>query len=116
MNNKAIRAKFEPDSSTQRLHWVSRSLRCLLGFLLLAVLVVSFYPSGDAQAATERKLDTLRRERDALKSERDAQVRKMEWIRTDVQYLEIAARDRLGLQKDGEFVICFSEKNGAAKK
>jgi len=42
------------------------------------------------------------------------QVRKMDWIRKDVDYLEIAARDRLGLQKDGEYVIRFSDEAKAS--
>ena len=29
----------------------------------------------------------------------------MEWIKNDNAYLEMAARDRLHLQKEGEFVL-----------
>lgn len=116
MNYKEIRAKIEPDAGTQRLHWAVRTFRFLLGFLVLVVVVVLFYPSGDAQAAMEAKIEVLRRERDALKAERDAQLRKMEWIKTDDSYLEIAARDRLGLQKEGEFVIRFTAKDKAPGK
>lgn len=115
MNYQEIRARLEPDPATQKLHWVVRSCRYLLGCLALTAGAVYFYPDGTAEAAMESKIEVLRRERDALESERDAQKRKMDWIRTDVQYLEIAARDRLGLQKDGEFVIRFTGRDSEEK-
>lgn len=116
MNYQEIRAKIEPDAGTRRLYGTVRICRWVFGFLVLAVIVAVLYPAGDAQAALERKIQNLRRERDVLKAERDAQKRKMEWIRTNDQFLEIAARDRLGLQKDDEFVIRFTAKEAARAK
>ena len=86
-----------------------------LGSVLVGgVALVYFYPRREAQAALRRKVDVLIAERDALQRQRDMQVRKMDWIRKDVDYLEIAARDRLGLQKDGEYVIRFSDEAKAS--
>ena len=116
MKYKEIRAGMEAGQGTQWLHRVVRASRYVLVFMLAAVLVFSFYPSDAAQTALRHKIDALKSERDALKGERDAQVRKLEWVRSDVQYLEIAARDRLGLQKDDEFVIRFMSKDAPEKK
>lgn len=116
MNYKEIKAGIEAEQGARWLHRTVRAFRFLFGLLLAAGLVVSFYPSDEAQAALRRKVDALKLDRDALKAERDAQVRKMEWIRSDVHYLEIAARDRLGLQKDGEFVIRLQSGDSIGKK
>lgn len=115
MKYTEIRAGIEPQQSTRWLQRAVRVSRFLLVFILAGVFVFVFYPSGDAQAALHRKIDFLKVERDALKAERDVQVRRMDWIKNDVRYLEIAARDRLGLQKDGEFVIRFQAKETASQ-
>lgn len=116
MKYKEIRTGIEAEQGTRWLHRVVRIFRFLFGLMLAAGVVLYFYPSGEAQAALLRKIDVLKHERDALQGERDAQLRKMEWIRSDVQFLEIAARDRLGLQKDGEFIIRFQSQEAAQKK
>jgi cell division protein FtsB len=61
----------------------------------------------DKQAAMRGKLEQLQAERDVLKSDRDKLLRRMEWIKNDNAYLEMAARDRLHLQKEGEYILRF---------
>lgn len=114
MNYQEIRAGTESAHDNRRLHQLVRGCRLLLGFLLAAGMVVAFHPSREERVALGLKVEALKRERDTLRTERDAQVRKMGWIKDDVHYLEIAARDRLGLQKDGEFVIRFQPAESAA--
>ena len=110
MKYHEIRAGIESEHGTRWLHRMVKALRFLFGLMLVTGVVLYFYPSHEAQAALSRKINALKSERDTLKDERDAQLRKLGWIRSDVQYLEMAARDRLGLQKDGEFVIRFQSK------
>ncbi len=116
MKYKEIRAGIEVEQGAGWLHRMVRAFRFLLGLMVVSVIVLYFYPSDQAQAALRGKIDVLKAERDTLQAERDAQLRRLEWIRTDVQYLEIAARDRLGLQKDGEFVLRFQSKPAASQK
>ena len=116
MKYKEIRIGIEAQQGTRWLHRAVRAFRFLFVLLLAAGIVLYFYPSDEAQTALHRKVDSLKLVRDALQGERDAQLRKLEWIKSDVQYLEIAARDRLGLQKDGEFVIRFQSKEAAQEK
>ena len=53
------------------------------------------------------KLEELKGQRKELQADRDKLLRRMEWIKSDNAYLEMAARDRLQLQKEGEFVLRF---------
>ncbi len=116
MNYQEIRARIETERGTRWLQWGVILGRFLFVILLLAGVLVYFYPRREAQAALRQKVDVLIAERDSLQRQRDMQVRKMDWIRTDVDYLEIAARDRLGLQKDGEYVIRFSDESVGSPK
>jgi cell division protein FtsB len=114
MDYQEIRARVETERGTRWLQWGVVLGRFLFVVLLLTGVLVYFYPRREAQTALRRKVDVLIAERDALLRQRDMQVRKMDWIRKDVDYLEIAARDRLGLQKDGEYVIRFSDEAKAS--
>ena len=109
MTYHEIRARMETEGGTRWLHWLVCGLRFLFVIMGLAGILLYFYPRREPQVALRRKVDALMAERDALQRQRDMQVRKMDWIRSDVEYLEIAARDRLGLQKEVEYVIRFSD-------
>jgi cell division protein FtsB len=63
----------------------------------------------DTQTAMRSKLEQLKDQRDTLKENRDKLLRRMEWLKNDNSYLETAARDRLNLQKEGEYVLRFEE-------
>ena len=73
----------------------------------MPVVYVWCYNPIDTQNAMRTKLDQLKEQRNVLQSDRDKLLRRMEWIKNDNAYLEMAARDRLHLQKDGEFVLRF---------
>ena len=115
MNYQEIRTGIETEPSARWLHRAVKLFRFLFGLLLVTGIVVYFYPSDKDRRELSKKIAALKTERDALQAARDAQVRRYEWIKNDVQFLEIAARDRLGLQKDGEFVIRFKEKDSTDK-
>lgn len=115
MNYQEIRAGIETEPSARWLHRAVKLFRFLFGLLLVTGIIVYFRPSDKAQQELKRKIAALKSERDALQTARDSQVRRYEWIKNDVQFLEIAARDRLGLQKDGEFVIRFKAKDSPDK-
>lgn len=80
-----------------------------LVLLLLIVPVVYVWCDNpiDTQNAMRTKLELLKEQRDVLQSDRDKLLRRMEWIESDNAYLEMAARDRLQLQKEGEYVLRF---------
>jgi hypothetical protein len=41
--------------------------------------------------------------------ERDKRLRRLNWIQTDEGSLEMEVRDRLNLQKNGEYVLRFED-------
>jgi len=109
MNYREVRASL-PQSTWES--WVRALLklaRFVLLLLVVPVIYVLCYRPMDTQFAMRTKLDQLKVERDTLKSERDKLLRRMEWIKNDNAYLETAARDRLNLQKEGEYVLRFEE-------
>lgn len=77
----------------------------MLVFAGLAVACVAFWPEvqrlkeiGDGNSKLAAEVAMLEAERDALKQE-------YQWLRDDPEYLELVARDRLNLQKEGETVF-----------
>ena len=107
MNYREVRAS-EPQSRWE--NWVRAFLK-LARFVLLLLIVPVVYVwcdnPIDTQNAMRTKLDQLKEQRNVLQSDRDKLLRRMEWIKNDNAYLEMAARDRLHLQKEGEFVLRF---------
>ncbi len=107
MNYREMRAA-EPQPSWEL--WVRAFLK-IGRFVLLLLIVPVVYVLCDnpmnEQLAMRTKLEKLTQERDELKVDRDKLLRRMEWIKNDNAYLEMAARDRLHLQKEGEYVLRF---------
>ena len=107
MNYRELRAS-EPQGTWE--NWMRAVLKVARFVLLLLTIPVVYVLCDnpmDRQAAMRGKLEQLQAERDVLKSDRDKLLRRMEWIKNDNAYLEMAARDRLHLQKEGEFVLRF---------
>jgi len=107
MNYREVRAS-EPRSGWEG--WVRAFLKLGRFVLLLLVVPVVYVLCDnpiDTQNAMRVKLEMLKGQRDVLQADRDKLLRRMEWIKNDNAYLEMAARDRLHLQKEGEFVLRF---------
>ena len=80
---------------------------CLFTALIVPMLFL-YYKSPASQEETERaKLAQLEEERGALRTERAQLRQKMDLIQKDPDYLEVMARDRLQMQKDGEIILRF---------
>lgn len=107
MNYRELRAS-EPQGTWETwMRAVLKVARFVLLLLTIPVVYVLCDNPMDKQAAMRGKLEQLQAERDVLKSDRDKLLRRMEWIKNDNAYLEMAARDRLHLQKDGEYILRF---------
>lgn len=80
---------------------------CLLSALIIPLLL-HYYKSPAHQEEVERsKLAQLEVSRDALRGERSQLRQKLDLIQKDPDYLEVMARDRLQMQKDGEIILRF---------
>ncbi len=107
MNYREVRAS-EPQSRWES--WVRAFLKVARFVLLLLIVPVVYVLCDnpiDTQNAMRTKLEQLKEQRNVLQADRDKLLRRMEWIKNDNAYLEMAARDRLHLQKEGEFVLRF---------
>ena len=107
MNYREVRAS-EPQPRWEG--WVRAFLKLARFVLLLLVVPVVYVLCEnplDTQNAMRAKLEELKVQRKELQADRDKLLRRMEWIKNDTAYLEMAARDRLQLQKEGEFVLRF---------
>jgi cell division protein FtsB len=107
MNYREVRASL-PQSTWES--WVRALLKIARFVLLLLVVPVVYVLCNnpmDTQLAMRAKLEQLKTQRDSLRDTRDKLLRRMEWIKNDNAYLETAARDRLNLQKEGEYVLRF---------
>ena len=75
-------------------------------FVGVAILAMSFFaPQIDRQRSIEAESAELTSVRDDLVRQRDQRLGQQRLLRTDPEYLEQFARDRLDLQKDGEMII-----------
>ena len=107
MNYRELRASDPQGTWETWMRAVLKVARFVLLLLTIPVVYVLCDNPMDKQAAMRGKLEQLQGERDVLKSDRDKLLRRMEWIKNDNDYLEMAARDRLNLQKEGEYILRF---------
>jgi cell division protein FtsB len=81
--------------------------------LLLAMVVpftvLAFRPPAAEEEAQHQRLRDLEQHRDLLVREKARLRQKSELILKDPEYLELMARDRLQMQKDGELVFRFED-------
>ncbi|MFT5467966.1 MAG: cell division protein FtsB [Verrucomicrobiales bacterium] len=105
----------DPEATDELDIWqrASRVLTYMLVFAGIAVACVLFWPEierlekiGDGNSKLEAEVAMLEAERDAVKQE-------FQWLRDDPEYLELVARDRLNLQKDGETVFRIKREEEA---
>ena len=97
-----------PHPNERATRWLRRLVqagRFLLFLLIVPCVLLAFRQPLSQQRLMADKLERMKRERDALRDQRDKLVRRMDWIKNDIEYLEIQARDRFNMQKDGEFVL-----------
>lgn len=98
------------DSGTDRfLKWMVRVSKIILVLLVLVSIYAGARQPMMEQQVLRSKLDKLRKEAASLQGERDKLLRKLNWIETDVNYLEQEVRDRFHLYQDGEFVLRFED-------
>jgi len=106
-------ASTAPDSAPEeRAGWLTWGTWINLGLLLLCVvpfLFMKFRPPVAQEQAAQQQLDKLVVQRDALREKRDHLQTQNDLIRHDKEYLEVMARDRLQMQKDGELILRFED-------
>lgn len=84
---------------------LSRGMEVVIYLLLLLAVVKLFGPEWDRQDELQSEQNRLVAIRDG-KNERAMRLRQEHrLLKTDKEYLETVARDRLDLQREGEYII-----------
>jgi cell division protein FtsB len=92
--------------------WLTWGTWINLALLLLCVVPLLFFkfrPPVQQQQAAQVQLEKLISQRDALREKRDHLQIQNDLIRHDKEYLEVMARDRLQMQKEGEVILRFED-------
>ena len=85
-----------------------RLTRIVFVVVVLSAIPVVFaivWPELEKQRQMAAENGLLELQRDRLEAEKKAKDERLELIRTNPEYLEAVARDRLGLHKEGEFIL-----------
>lgn len=88
---------------------VSRLLGWLVAIALVCLGLAYFKPQMARQAALEAELRGLREALRAEEEKHEALRAQLDWIKNDPAYLEVQARDRLDMAREGETVVRFGE-------
>lgn len=86
-----------------------RMNRYLILLLLIPAGVIYFWPNWGEQEKARQELEKSTRNRDTLAALKTKRKNTLELLKTDPEFLEIMARDKLGLQKEGEIILHFDE-------
>ena len=94
-----------------------RLTRVVFVVVVLSAIPVVFaivWPELEKQRDMAAENAVLATQRDRLRQEKEAKDERLELIRTNPDYLEAVARDRLGLHKPGEFILNLDRKGKSA--
>jgi cell division protein FtsB len=89
-------------------------LRVLLALAVLLVIVSLFLPLSKKRTQSQVEIDKLQAQVNDQKMMLARQTREVNLLKTDPAFLEIKARDRLDLMKEGETIFRL-EPPGAKK-
>jgi cell division protein FtsB len=90
-------------------------LRVLLAVAVLLVIVSLFLPLSKKRTQSQVEIDRLQAQVNDQKTLLARQTREVNLLKTDPAYLEIMARDRLDLMKEGETIFRLEPPPGTKK-
>ena len=99
--------EIKEDFKKRRNIWqvLSRVMEVVIYALLILAVGRLFVPEFDRQRELQAEIDRLA----IIQSEKESQVPRLRQehrlLKTDKEYLETVARDRLNMQKEGEYII-----------
>ena len=91
-------------------------LRLLLAVAVLLVIVSLFLPLSKKRTQSQVEIDRLQAQVNDQKTLLARQTREVNLLKTDPAYLEIMARDRLDLMKEGETIFRLEPPPSAKNK
>jgi len=95
---------------------LNRILRALLALAFILVIVSLFLPQYRKLTRSRSENDMLQVQLNEQKDLLARQTREVNLLRTDSEYLETIARDRLDLMKDGETIFRLEQSQATKRK
>ena len=95
---------------------LNRVLRFLLAIAFLLVIVSLFLPQYKKIKQSRAEIDALQSQVTEQKMLLARQTREVNLLKTDPEYLETIARDRLDLMKEGETIFRLEESQAVKRK
>ena len=86
-------------------HFLNRLLVLLIVFAIIAGIIGSFLPALRRQREQAERLDNLKKEIEAQKTILTRRTREVDLLNHDPGYVEVLARDRLGMMKENETIF-----------
>lgn len=86
-------------------NFLSRLVMLLIAFAVLALIVCAFLPELRKQKEQAARLEQLRAEIDKQKATLNQHTREVDLLKNDPGYVEVLARDRLDMMKEGETIF-----------
>ena len=84
--------------------------RYIFVLLVIPISWLAWRPPFEQEQERLEAVHQLEMKRDTAREKADRLKQKLELIKTNPDYLEIVARDRLHLQKDGETIVRFENE------
>jgi len=92
--------------------WVKVSLAVALGCALCGCLVLLYRPGSERMQRLDDQIETLRTSNAQLEAEKEALANRKSLLEHDRLTVEMEARDRFGLFKEGETVYVVQDWPG----
>jgi len=86
-------------------HLANRLLGVLIACVLLGVIAAAFYPEWSRRGEMSATLDSLKRQLADETATLKKREREVTLLKTDPEYNEILARDKLDMMKPGETIF-----------
>lgn len=97
--------EYKPRKQEGIWHFLNRLLFILIVFAVITLIICAFMSPLRQQREQVERLDDLKKQIEAQKAILDRRKREVDLLKNDPSYVEVLARDRLDLMKDGETIF-----------
>lgn len=97
----------DPQATTTIWQAISRCLLWAVTIVCVCIGLALFRPQMNRRAKLDGEIARLRAEKDRARTALESTQKQLEWLKTDLAYLESFARDSLDLAREGETVFQF---------
>jgi len=101
----AVADQFKRRQQQNIWHTLNRLVIALIAFALITTILCTFLPTLRARSKQVERVEALRAEIANQRLVLNRRLREVELLRNDPAYVEIVARDRLDMMKEGETIF-----------